>query len=286
MIFDAHCHAWEHWPYDTTVPDPDSRGSAEALLWEMDEHGVDRAAIVCARIGAGAGGDGFGNPANNDYVARFAAAHPDRITAWVDVDCSWRAEHHSSGATARLVEEVERTGASGFTHYVNVDNDGWLRSDDAGSFFRTAAESGLIASLAVGAAWYDDLRVIATDNPTLPILLHHLGMPREAGDTDALLAMADLPNVGVKVSGFNYNSKRNWDFPYADSQELFSRVHGAFGSSRVYWGSDFPASRDMLTYRQSIEVLRSHAVHLDASELEGILGNNLERLIAARGITE
>lgn len=281
MIFDAHCHAWQHWPYDTGVPDPESRGSAEALLYEMDTHGVDRAAIVCARIGAGAGGAGFGNPDNNDYVARFAAAHPDRILAWVDVDCVWRPEHHTPGATARLIDELDRTGATGFTHYVDGEtNDGWLRTDDAGEFFRTAADRGLIASLAFPAPWFDDLRTVATDNPTLPILIHHMGHPQDAAQRSALLALADLPNVGVKISGFNYNSANYWDYPYPDSQELFEAIRAAFGASRVYWGSDFPASRDMLTYTQAIEVVREHATFLGADDLAALLGGNLERLVA------
>ena len=46
MIFDAHCHAWRNWPYEDGVPGPQSYGSAEALLWEMDANGVDRAAVV------------------------------------------------------------------------------------------------------------------------------------------------------------------------------------------------------------------------------------------------
>ena len=102
MLADSHCHAWRHWPYDNSVPDPDYRGSIEALLYEMDTHGVERAAIVCARIGRGSGGSGFGNEDNNAYVSAFARKHPDRISAWVDFDCAWRTEHHQIGAPKRL----------------------------------------------------------------------------------------------------------------------------------------------------------------------------------------
>ncbi|TXN29483.1 amidohydrolase family protein [Lacisediminihabitans profunda] len=286
MLFDAHCHAWRRWPYDTAVPDPETRGSIEALLYEMDTHDVERAAVVCARIGGGAGGAGFANDDNNDYVARFAAAHPDRITPWVDVDCLWREEHHSPGAADRLRAEIERTGAGGFTHYVTPDaNDGWLASDDAGEFFRFAADSGLIASLALSAAWFGDLRPVAAANPGLPVLIHHMSHPSSAVEFDALVALGDLPNVGVKISGFNYNASEHWEFPYPEAQEIFRAIVDGFGSERLYWGSDFPASRDHLTYRQSIEAVLSHADFLSPGQLAGIMGDNLATLVAEPRLT-
>lgn len=285
MLFDAHCHAWRRWPYDTAVPDRASRGSAEALLYEMDTHGVERAAIVAARIGGGAGGDGEANEDNNRYVARFAATHPDRITAWVDVDCVWRPEYHTAGAATRLLDEVERAGASGFTHYFGGENDGWLRSEDGRELFASAARTGLIASLAVSMPWFDDLRQTAIDHPTLPILIHHLGQPRSSEDLEGLLGLADLPNIGVKVSGFNYSTLRFWDYPYPDVQNRYRRIANAFGPMRLYWGSDFPASRDQLTYTQSIEVVREHSAFLAPGELAGVLGDNLAALTADPRLT-
>ena len=281
MIFDSHCHAWRRWPYDLAVPDPESRGSAEALLYEMDTHGVDRAAIVCARIGGGAGGDGFANDDNNDYVVGFAARHPDRITPIIDVDCVWRPEHHTPGAAARLVAEADRTGAVGFTHYVAPANDGWFATDDGHEFFRAAADRGMIASIALMAPWFGDLRALAVENPSMPILLHHMTHPRSQADLDSLLQLADLPNVGVKISGFNYVAAQKWEYPYPEGQRIFRAIADAFGTRRLYWGSDFPASRDELTYRQAIEVVRTHADFLDAPELDAVLGDNLAALVAA-----
>lgn len=283
MIIDTHCHAWRRWPYDTMVPDPDSRGSIEALLWEMDQNGVDHAAVVCARIGGGAGGAGFANNDNNEYVTGAAAQHPGRITAWVDVDCVWRRDHHAPGATQRLREIIDSTGARGFTHYVSARNDGWLRSDDGRAFFAEAERRGLVASLAFSAEWFDDLAAIAQRHPELPILLHHLSNPSQGSqrqqDVDRLVRISVHGNVGVKVSGFNYNSEARFDYPYPRSQELFRVIHDAFGPSRLYWGSDFPASRADLTYRQSIEVLRTHAQFLEPDDLTAILGGNAARLL-------
>ncbi len=284
MIADSHCHAWRMWPYDKNVPDPDHRGSIEALLYEMDTHGVERAAVVCARIGDGPGGDGFGNDDNNDYVSAFAREHPDRITPWVDVDCGWRPEYHTPGAVERLKSEINRNQAQGFTHYVQGQNDGWFLSDEGREFFATAADLKLVASMAITPVWFADLREIARQNPTLSFLVHHMSGPRrnngtyDASDVAELVKSAEVPNIGVKISGFNYNSSRNWDFPYEDSRQLFKRIYEAYGAKRLYWASDFPASRDMLTYTQSIEVLRYHCDFVPRDEMALILGDNLARL--------
>lgn len=283
MIVDTHCHAWRRWPYDVTVPDPNTRGSIESLLYEMDRSGVDHAAVVCARIGGGAGGAGFSNEDNNDYVLDAGRRHPDRITAWIDVDCAWRPDHHSPGAADRLRRALEETGATGFTHYVGADNDGWMRSDDGREFFAVAAEAGAVASIAAGPAWLEDLGDIASEHPGLQILVHHMSHPSKGADRErdiaALAELARHPSLGVKISGFNYNSERAWDYPYPDSIALFGRILDAFGDQRLYWGSDFPASRDDLTYRQSLEVVRAHCASAGDAAVSAILGGNAARLL-------
>lgn len=285
MIIDTHCHAWRRWPYDVRVPDPDTRGSVEALLYEMDRHGVDHSMVVCARIGAGQGGDGFGNEDNNEYVLEAAAAHPDRLTAWIDVDCVWRADHHAPGAARRLRDALDRSGARGFTHYVAPENDGWLRSDEGREFFDVAAEAGVVASLAMSSAWLPDLGPIAQEHPQLPILIHHMSHPsrgeQRAHDVDSIVALAQHPSIGVKVSGFNYNAEKYWDFPYSSSIELFRILWDAFGDERLYWGSDFPASRDQLTYRQSIDVVRTHCAFVGDEAIARILGGNARRFLTS-----
>lgn len=283
MIIDTHCHAWRRWPYDTRVPDPDTRGSVDALLYEMDAHGVDHSIVVCARIGGGRGGDGYANDDNNEYVVDAVAAHPDRLTAWIDVDCAWRPDHHAPGAAQRLRDALEQTGASGFTHYVNAENDGWMRSDEGAEFFRAAAEAGVVVSLALSPAWLADLSAIAVEHPDLQILLHHMAQPslgpERAANIDHVVALAQYPSIGVKVSGFNYNSRPFWDFPYPASLDLFRTLLDAYGDRRLYWGSDFPASRDQLTYRQSIDVVRTHCAFAGDEAIARILGGNARRFL-------
>ena len=73
MIIDCHTHAWAKWPYEPPVPDFESRGQVEQLLFEMDRCGVDKSVLVCARIEH--------NPDNNDYGAECVRAYPDPADA-------------------------------------------------------------------------------------------------------------------------------------------------------------------------------------------------------------
>jgi len=273
------------WPYDTHAPDPEHRGSFESLLYEMDRNEISRAAVVCARIGGGAGGHGHANLDNNSYVSNFAQRYSDRITAWVDVDSMWSEDHHKAGAAGRLQVELDRHGAKGFTHYVSSKNDGWLVSDEGMEFFAVAANSQVVASLSISADWFEDLRIVAQEFPTLPILIHHMSIPRRDSngyheeDVVRLLDCAQRRNIGVKISGFNYNSRSMWDYPFDDSRALFERIYKTFGAERLYWGSDFAASRDTLTYSQSLEMVRQFSDFVTESDMSLILGDNLDQLL-------
>src|SRR5438876_6048413 len=165
MIIDSHTHAWAHWPYEPAVPDPESRGRVEQLLWEMDRCGVDQAVLVCARIEH--------NPENNDYVAGCLRKHPERLIQFADVDCSWTDTYHTPGAADRLRAAAERYHLKGFTHYLKDDVE-WFASKDGLAFFQAASDLRLIASLALGPRWQPALRELARRFPSVPFLCHHM----------------------------------------------------------------------------------------------------------------
>jgi L-fuconolactonase len=133
--------------------------------------------------------------------------------------------------------------------------------------------------------WQDDLRVIALTNPTLPILLHHQGWTRPADETfaadlAALIHNADLPNLNVLASGFDYYlSDAPLQYPYDVVWAQFLQPQlSAFGAHRLAWGSDFPAARQDLTYTQSLEVVRGRADRFRTGELDLVLGRTLEKI--------
>lgn len=277
MIFDSHCHAWERWPYDRTVTDGSTRGSAGALLHEMDAQGVSRALIIAARIGDAH--IATNNAQNNAYVAEWTMKHPDRFCMAADVDSFWLGEHHTDGAASRLRQIAGETAAVAFTHYSTGPDDGWFHSPEGIAMFSAAASLGLVASLHAPPPWHASVAAIARANPTLPVLLHHQGLATTDEEIAALGELAAIPNLYIKVSGFSYLTDRPWDYPFPAVIERLGRLHKAFGADRLVWGSDFPVSRKNLSYRQTLEIVREHCDFLDDDEVVGVLGGNLQRIL-------
>jgi predicted TIM-barrel fold metal-dependent hydrolase len=279
-ILDCHCHAWRRWPYLPAVPDEQTRGAVELLLFEMDRNGVEQAAVVCAAIDH--------NPDNVEYVSRARAREEvgGRLRVLADLDCTWHGTYHAPGAPDRLRALTDRHELAGFTHYLDEHNDGWLRGDEADAVFALAAQRRLIVSLGAPPPWQADLRRLAARHPSVPVLCHALGVFKAAEGLDSpglreVLASAAVPNILLKVSGLHYVSARAWDFPWPDAVAALERLHGAYGPHRLVWGSDFPACTRYTTFRQTLEVVRSHCPFLSASDLALILGENLRGLLAS-----
>ncbi|MBB5790111.1 amidohydrolase family protein [Jiangella mangrovi] len=281
MIIDSHTHVWPRWPYEPRVPDDTGRGSYQNLLFQMDQHGVDQALLVNARIERA--------DDNNDYGAEAVRAHPDRFHHIVDVDSRWGADYHRSGAADRLRKLVDTYQPAGVSHYLRPENDGWLLSDEGRAFFAVAAAHRLTVSLAAPPVWLDDLRDVARRFPEVPLLVNHLAvvMLHPGGIEDGLrlaLDSEDLPNLLVKVSGYYYGSDRPWDYPYTERLRIVRAFHETWGPRRMVWASDHPSLLAHVSYRQSLEVLREHAGFLPADDLALILGGNLAALLAERSV--
>jgi L-fuconolactonase len=276
MIIDSHTHAWDRWPYEPPVPDPESRGRVEQLLWEMDHHGVDQAVLVCARI--------THNHANNDYVADCVRRHPKRLIQFADVDCSWTDTYHTPGAAARLAFAAEHFRLKGFTHYLKSDYE-WFDSPEGIAFFEAAVEWRLIASLALTPAWHPVLRRLAKRFPSVPFLCHHMSGIKAADPAglEEVLRSAELPNIYLKLSGFHYVSRVSWDYPHPDTHEVVRRLYQAFGADRMCWGSDYPVVRFHMTYKHALEAFRTHCSFISEGDQAKILGPSLGRLLALSG---
>jgi predicted TIM-barrel fold metal-dependent hydrolase len=283
VIVDSHCHAWRTWPYQTPVPDPTSRPAVEQLLFEMDQCGVDKAVLVAARIDF--------NPDNNDYARYCVRRFPERLYQFADVDCMWTSSYHTSGAAERLAEAVRAYELRGFTHYVDDGDSGdWFFSDDGQAFLRTAAELNQIVSVSWPVALQPVLRRLAQQFSDTPFVCHHMGFPVTAHGPEgvalrSIVESAALPNIHIKLSGFHYSEPVGWEYPHAESRYIVRALYEAYGPERLHWGSDYPVVRWAMTYRQALEVIRTHAADvIPAGEMERVLGDSLYELLGRHGV--
>jgi L-fuconolactonase len=284
MIVDSHCHAWRYWPYTPPVPDPESRPIVEQLLFEMDECGVQEAVLVAARIDH--------NPENNDYVAECVRRFPARLYQFADVDCMWTPTYHTPGAAERLADAVRTYRLRGFTHYVAADDDGtWFFSDEGQSFLRTAASLNQIVSLHLPVHLQPALRQLAEQFPDTPFLCHHMAYPVSVEGSDGpalneIVASARYQNIHIKLSGFHYSAPVGWEYPHAASKYIVRALYQHFGPERLHWGSDYPVVRWAMTYRQALEVIRTHCADIiPPPEMERVLGDSLHDLLQQHGVT-
>ena len=87
--------------------------------------------------------------------------------------------------------------------------------------------------------------------PKVPIVIDHAGSPYDQSDSglkfwrEGLSALAKLPNVHIKLSGFGmYDS--NWSSE--SFLVLFQTILELFGAHRIMWGSNFPVDSLMKSY--------------------------------------
>ncbi|TMU99892.1 amidohydrolase [Streptomyces sp. DASNCL29] len=195
----------------------------------MDAAGVDAAVIIS---------DPHVAPAQ--WCAAATARHPDRLATVLVCD----------GTAPDIADQVanarENPGVLGLRITTawppcNVER---LRAGAYDRLLSTAEEHGVPVCV-VGAGDLPDVAVVARAYPTLPLIIDHLGlsqppfMPADDPpwrDLGQLLALADLPNVSVKLSGAPTLS--DTPYPYPDIWPHLRQVLDAFGVDRRMWGTD------------------------------------------------
>lgn len=221
VIVDSHCHATHAW-YEPV----------EALLFQMDRYGVDRAVLIQIR-----------GQADNSYQAECVQRYPERFASVVVVDTG---KPDAPERLARLVEQ----GASG----VRFDAIARSPGDDPLAIWRAAERLGIAVSCFGSGADFasDAFAALVASVPKLKIVIEHLGSVShpETNDTERqqrqqALTLARFPNCSIKVPGLGEFCQRalpvTEPFPFVQPiPTLLEQAYAAFGPSRMMWGSDYP----------------------------------------------
>ena len=258
-IIDAQVHIWSK-----TVTAPTGlhrkveKFTAEELLTEMDEAGVDAALIHPPSW----------DPDSNAVAIEASRKYPDRFAILgqfaLDVPDNrklihgWRNQPGMLGLRWPFLQPAQRK----------------LLDDGAAEWLWPAAEQERLPLAMMGGMFLPKFREIAERHPNLRLLIDHCGLNRHGQDAEAfihldeLLALSKLPNVAVKATGApHYSTER---YPFRNIQDGLHRIFDAFGPKRMFWGTDI--TRMPCSYRQCVTFFTEELSWLKGGDLEDVMG--------------
>src|SRR5579884_304697 len=260
LIVDSQVHIWSQ-----GMPNPAHRPvssyTAEELLRDMDAAGVDAAVIHPP------GWD----PNSNQVAVEAARKYPNRLAVLGHFPLD---KPESRGLVDTWKQQPGMLGLR-FTfmqpHQRNWPSDGtmeWL--------WPAAAKAGLPVGLAA-AAFLPAVAMIAMRHSDVKLIIDHMGRPAGAKDEAAfanlteLLALAQYPNIAVKLSGApSYSSQ---PYPYKNIHVYLKEIFDSFGPERCFWGTDI--TRMPCSWRQCVTMFTEELPWLGGRDLDLVMGRAL-----------
>ncbi len=254
-LFSSDTSRYPWHPRATYIPQQTHTDPLEDYLRSLDERGVDRAVIVQPE------------PYGDDHalVLDALAREPERLRA------TSLFYPQDPDAPRKLEDLVRRQpGIVATRFHAHRGKDTYFDSfADAGvrALWEKAAELELIVELHIGPNYAAQTRDLIAAFPATPVLIDHLGEPAYGTIPEyaEVLALADFPNVVMKLSGLDHIAD---DAPIYPSVRRFVRqVATAFGPEHLVWSGDSPM------------LVRAHMPEWSDAQIAQVLGGNLARLL-------
>jgi predicted TIM-barrel fold metal-dependent hydrolase len=262
-IIDAQVHMWSQTVTPTTgLHRKVEKFTAEELLDEMDEAGVD-AALIHPPLGWDPDANAMAVEAARKYPDRFAVLGQFRLDAPENRKLiqGWRNQPGMMGLRWPFLQPAQQR---------------MLLDGEADWIWPLAEKEGLPVAM-MGGVFLGKFREIAERHPGLRLLIDHCGLNRLGQDAEAfihldeLLALAKLPNVAVKATGAPHYSTQA--YPFRNIQDGLHRIFDAFGPKRMFWGTDI--TRMPCSYRQCVTFFTEELSWLRGRDLEDVMGRSL-----------
>ena len=264
-VVDAHVHVLDNF---ASMAPFEGNGRYDRLLHLMDGCGVDKAVMLPVV--------GDSSPNNNKECADLARSYPDRLVTLTDVSL------HEPDAAERVGRARDEFGALGTSCYPSTPDLKWMLEPASEPLWEAYKANDLVCNLQLTPPNYPVLLELARRYPEIRFASNHMGLPGSLDPEDAtyggLMEAASLPNLFVKVSGFYAAADTPWDFRDPRALGYFSRLVKGLGPDRLLWGSDWSPVGNHLTYRQSLEIVRTFATDLDDKGRAQVLGETAVRV--------
>lgn len=264
-IIDTHVHVL--WPQRHPYPDgPGYRPTFEVadpdtMIAMMAQHGISHALLVQP------GGYAFDNRPMIDTMER----HPGKFKA--------------IGAFPLTVAQAElrdarKKGIIGVRLNLFSFDAAIFQNPAIHTFLKSCREEDLFVEVFAPSKFWPEAAPILRKSG-VSLIIEHMGWPdlaqplNQPGFT-SMLALADLPNVAVKLScAFRMSAGGP---PYGDVIPFAKKVVEGFGIERCIWGSDWPflGRETGVSVAQELEALSTWVP--DASDRARILNDNPRRI--------
>jgi L-fuconolactonase len=241
----------------------------EQMISAMDEAGVDKAAMVHSSTTYGFA---------CDYVADAIAACPTRLTGVFSVNVL----EPDASQKMRFWYSKGLTGMRIFSRGSTM-KEPWLALDDPRirPCFECAADLGISLATNVTVDAFSQLEAVLKQFPKVAFILDHLGgtdfadgAPYNAATP--LWRLARYPNLYLKIASRNYSESQKGK---ATPETLFPKIVAEFGSNRMAWGSNYPAS--VGTLAELLALARQTVACLPARDQQQLFGGTALTLYPA-----
>jgi L-fuconolactonase len=246
MITDGHAHVWTldaaRYPWQPTFGFvPTGEADPTGLLAAMDRHAIGHAVLVQPSA--------YGR--DHRFLLDTVRAHPDRFLAIGLVDPRDLAD------TAAAVSRVRDGLCVGLRVNLSLDpEDAAAQADGRG--WAALETLGVPVCVRATPAHHHLVVRILRRHRTIRLTVDHLGLPepdRLADVVERFDELAGFDRCSLKVAGLARFSTSAP--PYRDTWPVVRAAVRSFGSSRLVWGSDFPASDTAGGYDGAVAAIES-----------------------------
>lgn len=288
---DAHVHLWDldhiHYPW-LTPPFDDSgpNGSVEAIArnYLLDDYLADaRRWDVRGIVHIDAGAEASAALDETDWLQGMADTRglPSAIVAFAaldDPDVDALLERHAAHRSVRGIRHIVNWHADPNRTYTprDVTQDvAWQRG------FARLGHHGLSFDLQCYPAQMAPLTFLFARHPDVPVIINHAGMP-VVTDPDGIAqwregmrALAALPNVSIKLSGFGF-AWRDWTIERIGP--LVLEAIDIFGTDRCMFASDVPTDKLFGSFDRHLDAYHAIVAAFSDDERRDLFGRNANRI--------
>ncbi|MBB4085093.1 amidohydrolase family protein [Sphingomonas carotinifaciens] len=290
-FLDAHIHLWDlsrlRYPWLTPPFAEDGPNGSVAAIAQDFGAADYRAALarwqVVGAVHVDAGADPGDALAETAWLEEVAGASglPDAIVAFAALD--------DPAIDGHLAAQARHPRVRGIRHIVNWHPDAGrsytprdlTRDDGWRAGFRKLADHGLSFDLQCYPDQMAGLVPLFADNPRVPVIVNHLGMP-VLFDPDGiatwragLAALATLPQVSIKLSGLGFIAR---DWTQEQVRPFVRHAIDLFGTQRCMVASDAPTDMLFAPIDRYMDALHAILSDFGDGERRDLFGRNANRI--------